>query len=197
VSGHPDHYAVLGVVRDASSAELRQAYLALARTHHPDRTGGDAERMREINEAWAVLGDPGRRATYDLSLREPPAAAPRSQPTEPARDPWGVDPRYDPTDDLTDAELRAWTLGIDLDDPRGDLGNDRPLGRTVVLPRWAALFPPGVLVAGIGLFFLGVVLDLAAIVALSFVLLLLAILFFVAAPFVALLISRQGPGGSH
>ncbi|MDQ2651140.1 MAG: J domain-containing protein [Actinomycetota bacterium] len=194
------HYEVLGVAPDASTTEVRQAYLALARTHHPDRPGGDAERMRQVNEAWAVLGDPARRASYDLTLREPPGSASASTPTRPdrSRDPWGADPRYDPTDDLSEAELRAWNLGIDLDDLRGDLDDDRPFGRNVVLPRWAALFPPGVLVAGLGLFVLGVVLDLAAIVALAFALLLLAVLFFLAAPFVALLLSRQGPGeGSH
>ena len=71
------HYDVLGVVPAADAATVRQAYVALARQHHPDRPGGDAARMRAINDAWAVLGDPIRRAQYDRALATPePAPAP-------------------------------------------------------------------------------------------------------------------------
>lgn len=188
------HYEVLGVPRDASAVAVRQAYLQLARRHHPDRPGGDAERMRLVNEAWAVLGDPVRRERYDLALREPPPAQPHTAP-RPARDPWGRDPRYDPTDDLSDEELRSWDLGIDPADLRRDLHDDRPLGGTVVLPRWAALLPPGALLVAIGAFCLGVVLNVAAIVAAAFVLLLVSFLFFLAAPFVALFASRDNEPG--
>lgn len=184
------HYDVLGIRPGASSAEVRKAYLDLARTYHPDRPGGDAERMRLVNDAWSVLGDPVRRARYDRSLAAP---APRPVEQDRTRDPWAPDPRYDPTDDLTEAEWRAWSLGIDPDELRDDLADDRPLGRTVVLPRWAALFPPAVLASAVGAFCVGVVLNLAAVMALAFALGLLAVLFFLAAPFVALLISRQGP----
>lgn len=65
-------YERLGVDRDASDAELRRAWLRLARIHHPDAHADAASRaaaeieMRSINEAWAVLGDPDRRAAYDL-----------------------------------------------------------------------------------------------------------------------------------
>ncbi|MGK2950249.1 MAG: J domain-containing protein, partial [Acidimicrobiales bacterium] len=58
-------YDELGVPRSAPLAEVRQAYVALARAHHPDRAGGDAARMQAINAAWAVLSDPQRRARYD------------------------------------------------------------------------------------------------------------------------------------
>jgi hypothetical protein len=184
------HYEVLGVAWDAPPATVRRAYLELARRYHPDRPGGDAARMRLVNEAWAVVGDADRRAQYDLSLRTPPPAPPRS----PAQDRWGRDPRYDPTDDLTEEELRAWHDGVDDPELRADLLDDRPLGPTIVLPQWAALFPPGVLASSILAFCLGVVLNLAAIVALSFVLLALAVLFFLAAPFVALLFARRSPG---
>jgi hypothetical protein len=50
-------YDVLGVSPDASQAEIRQAYLTLARRHHPD-AGGDTEDMRRLNEAWAALSTP-------------------------------------------------------------------------------------------------------------------------------------------
>ncbi|HUF33303.1 MAG TPA: DnaJ domain-containing protein [Acidimicrobiales bacterium] len=70
------HYEVLGLAPDAGEAEVRRAYLALARRHHPDVVAGsppaeraDAERrMREVNEAWRVLGDRTRRAAYDRRL---------------------------------------------------------------------------------------------------------------------------------
>jgi hypothetical protein len=50
-------YDVLGVSPDASQAEIRRAYLTLARRHHPD-AGGDADAMRRLNEAWAALSAP-------------------------------------------------------------------------------------------------------------------------------------------
>lgn len=67
------HYDVLGVSPDASAAEIRASYRARARVHHPDRGGVDGEpaSMAEINEAYRVLGDPGRRAVYDRSLTRP------------------------------------------------------------------------------------------------------------------------------
>lgn len=64
---------MLGVSPIASSTEIREAYRRLAREHHPDRSrAGSAaggERMHDINEAYRVLTDPGRRALYDTELR--------------------------------------------------------------------------------------------------------------------------------
>jgi predicted Zn-dependent protease with MMP-like domain/curved DNA-binding protein CbpA len=73
-----DYYAVLGVADDASAEEIRQAFRALAKRWHPDHfaTASPAEqahaerRMREVNEAYDVLGDPARRHAYELSRRE-------------------------------------------------------------------------------------------------------------------------------
>ena len=70
------HYDVLGVSRRAGDDEVRKAYLDIARRFHPDRyiDASPAERsaaersMQEINEAWRVLGDPGRRRRYDAEL---------------------------------------------------------------------------------------------------------------------------------
>lgn len=185
------HYEVLGVARDASTTELRRAYLDLARRHHPDRPGGNADRMREVNEAWAVLGDAVRRERYDLSLREPPPAAAPSRPTRP--DPNGRDPRYDPDDDLPEDLLRRWHLGLEDDDLLADLRDDRPLGRTVVLPQWAALAPPAALLAAVLFVIVGAVGHLAFLVAFGLALFVLAIVAFLAAPFVALLLARNPP----
>jgi molecular chaperone DnaJ len=61
-----DYYAVLGVSRDATDAEIKRAFRELARQHHPDVNPADGgERFREINEAYAALSDKDARARYD------------------------------------------------------------------------------------------------------------------------------------
>ena len=63
-----DYYAVLGVKRDATKAEIKRAFRKLARAHHPDLKPGDAaaeRRFKEVNEANEVLSDPDKRAKYD------------------------------------------------------------------------------------------------------------------------------------
>lgn len=63
-----DYYEILGVSRTASDKEIKAAYRRLARKHHPDVNPGDRsaeERFKEIAEAFAVLSDKDKRATYD------------------------------------------------------------------------------------------------------------------------------------
>ena len=57
-----DYYEVLGVARDASDEDIKKAYRRLARKYHPDvnQSEGAEERFKEINEAYAVLGDAER-----------------------------------------------------------------------------------------------------------------------------------------
>ena len=80
-------YEVLDVAPDADAAAIRRAYLDAARAHHPDRHAGDPvstaraeRRMREINEAWAVLGDAHRRAAHDRELARRPSEGAASAP---------------------------------------------------------------------------------------------------------------------
>lgn len=63
-----DYYSILGVKRDASEKDIKQAYRRLARRYHPDVNPGDAaaeRRFKEISAAYAVLGNPRSRAKYD------------------------------------------------------------------------------------------------------------------------------------
>jgi curved DNA-binding protein len=68
-----DYYRTLGVPRTATQAEIKKAFRKLARENHPDKHAGDKgaeKRFKEINEANAVLSDPGKRAKYDQFGRD-------------------------------------------------------------------------------------------------------------------------------
>lgn len=63
-----DYYEVLNLARNASEAEIKQAYRRLAMKHHPDRNPGDQvaeEHFKEAKEAYEVLSDPRKRTAYD------------------------------------------------------------------------------------------------------------------------------------
>lgn len=82
------HYDALGVGRDATSTEVRDAFRRAARAAHPDRNGeGSADRMARVNEAWRVLGDAERRRRYDAELDEADRPAPATSPVPRPRPP--------------------------------------------------------------------------------------------------------------
>ncbi len=60
-----DYYEILGVPKGASEDEIKRAYRKLAHQHHPDKSGGDDKKFKEINEAYQVLGNKEKRAQYD------------------------------------------------------------------------------------------------------------------------------------
>ena len=66
--GTEDYYEILGLARNASEAEFRNAYRRLAMKFHPDRNSGDEaaeEPFKAAKEAYEVLSDPQKRAAYD------------------------------------------------------------------------------------------------------------------------------------
>ncbi|MGI8758278.1 MAG: J domain-containing protein [Acidimicrobiales bacterium] len=168
------HYEVLGVAHNAPAADIRRAYVRLARQHHPDyyaaadaavRLGAE-RRMRTINEAWSVLGDEGRRRDYDR------AEGLAGQGTTAGED-LGFRP-FDTGDDDIDP--------LDLpDEPyRAD---HRPAS---LLGRLATLAPVLAFLASIVFLAVGMVVNSVTVLALSVAALLMACLGFVILPLVAL-----------
>ncbi len=69
-SNRLDHYAILGVFRDASQEEIKRAYFDSAQRLHPDKNvaAGETELFLEVQQAYEVLSNPKRRNLYDATL---------------------------------------------------------------------------------------------------------------------------------
>jgi curved DNA-binding protein CbpA len=67
-----DYYQILGVSPDADSKAIKAAYRRMARQYHPDTQTDESseEQMKQINEAYDVLSDPKKRATYDRKRKQ-------------------------------------------------------------------------------------------------------------------------------
>ena len=68
MTNQKDYYQVLGVDHNASPQKIKEAYRKLAFQYHPDRNKENpsaVEKMKEINEAYAVLSDPKKKSDYD------------------------------------------------------------------------------------------------------------------------------------
>lgn len=85
-----DYYKILGVERQADADAVKKAYRRLARKYHPDvsKEADASTRMSEVNEAYAVLSDPEKRAAYDELGSQPAAAAAGGAGFQPPPD-WG------------------------------------------------------------------------------------------------------------
>ncbi len=167
------HYEVLRVRRDASTEELRSAYLRLARRFHPDVVGSDladiseAEReMRAINAAWDVLGDEAARRRYDRTLPTPP-------------------PTFVSEGDVAGARQHdAPYAGFDdVPMPPGAEGSGAPV---VGIARFVVRLAPLCFVAGFGVLTLGAMLQMSAVWSTGLAILLISLVAFLLAPFLVM-----------
>lgn len=102
-----DHYRILGIPRTASAEQVKQAYRALAKQHHPDlrQDGASVERFHAVQAAYETLRDPLLRMAYDARLRE--AARPARSTTNPGARPQRT------TAEQRDIRVRSWPfLGL-------------------------------------------------------------------------------------
>jgi hypothetical protein len=185
-----NHYEVLGVDGDVSPADLRRAYLDLARRHHPDRQAGvdptargvADERMRQINSAWQVLGDPGRRSAYDLQLRQ------RSDRRSGSSTAGAVAPRGPRIERPSTAFSPYWEHDEDDDDTwRYEPDEINP---DTVPPRVLLAAPAATFVLGIGLLAASAPTGIRSFMAVGLISLVSSALLFVGAPVVALFKSQ-------
>ena len=175
-----DPYAVLGVARDASVDEIRQAYVALARSTHPDVRGADpdaAEQMRRINLAWETLSDTAARAAIDRQLKHRPHTGSATRPRPSSAD--------------EDRAEHAWDDDLGLGQHDHDV-DDRPI-TAGELPAWMRLGAPTAFVAGIFAVILGLMVGGFVLVRLGLATLGLSVVLFVLSPFVVLVRSRGRP----
>lgn len=147
-------YAVLGVDPSASDAEVRRAYLALARRFHPDANPGGEARMRDVNEAWAILGDRDRRAAWDRRAPDPgfvpddPAEDDfdaRAQPDVPYRPPTPAQQQRRRV--LTMAPVALFVVAVVTAMAGAFFDNPAMIGASVVVFGFACLAMVGVLLA--------------------------------------------------
>ena len=173
----PDHYRTLDVAPAATQADLRAAYLKLARANHPDLFEGPERsraerRMQEINEAWNVLGVKHKRQEYDATR---PTTATGSS-TGPRRG---------------NAHFRAFD-----DDPidRSDVDLDpTPIEGSQQIPRWISLMPIVLVVFGALFLGVGVLVNAAAIIAFAAIVVLLGGIGFLMMPLIVMSRAERDP----
>lgn len=113
-NGAKTFYDILGVSKEASQYELRKAWLALARKHHPDKTGGNKiseEKLKVVNEAYDTLKRPEKRKQYDEML---------SGPSE-AGEPFGAGGAYEGPPPNGPGSAEKYEFDGDFEDLIGDL----------------------------------------------------------------------------
>lgn len=179
-----DHYRTLGVAADATVADLRAAYLKLARANHPDtfdgaRTDSAEATMQAINEAWNVLGTPQRRTEYDRGRSGGQRFGDRRAGSA-TSSPFRGHARFRPFDD---EPLRR--VDVDLD--------ETPIPGSRPIPQWASLMPFLFVAAGIVSFGLGVMVNAAAVVAFAAAIFVLGVAGFLVLPLWAMSRAERDP----
>lgn len=81
------YYAILGISSNASADEIKSAYRRLSKEFHPDHYSGTGEIFREIQEAYAVLGDSQRRNRYEQQVQKASVNTPAKPPVYPEPEP--------------------------------------------------------------------------------------------------------------
>jgi len=181
------HYETLGVAPGATHDEIRRAYYGLARRHHPDAHSQaspavqDAARrvMVGINASWDVLGDPRQRRLYDAEIAPRPRRATPRQATDGVDEPTGragFPDWFEPDD-----EVPAYQLPEDPYD-----GARRPLDLLM-------LVPVGLAALAAITFVFGMLLQSSALLSVTFLLVPLSLLGFLAAPLLTIARMRSGP----
>ena len=177
-----NHYEVLGIAPNASHAEIRRAFVSAARRHHPDfhagadptsRRAAEAS-MRAVNDAWAVLSDPRRRDEYNDHL----AALRRAG----ARDAQAADRAHAVRRTSSGASIHFRPLDNEPD-PDPWLLDDRPYAGSRPPPAWMQVLPVALLLFGLGATIVGLFVGLRPVAGLGLVVVALATVAFLLAPF--------------
>lgn len=193
-----NHYEVLGVDPGATTTEIKAAYLAAARRHHPDFHVGSSDAVRarharqmvQINQAWGVLGDDPRRESYDQALRSrrsshgPHWSTPRTERSRYRVEPppgKGWTPRAD--DDGWIRDFQGWRA--ETDEPAPDAPPAGPVHGVLALAPMALFLVA--LVVGV----LGVATDARTLLAVAFVALLLSAGSFALSPMIQMVWDRR------
>ncbi len=117
-----NHYAVLGLDRDCSALQIRDAYRLLAKRHHPDLNANSEEarlRTEALNAAYEILRDPARRRAYDRALDQ------ASQAAAPGR---GAKIEQNITQEVRlriDDFLRGTSIDVQVNDPANPDGPEK------------------------------------------------------------------------
>lgn len=174
-----DHYNTLGVTANASAADLRGAYLKLARANHPDKFDGSdrkaAEaRMQEINEAWNVLGVAHKRREYD-------AARPASKQPTPGRS----------------SQQRGRTHFHPFDDEpivRNDIDLDAtPIPGSKGMPQWLTFAPVLLVIVGVIVMAFGTMVNGAGVIVLGLIALGMGLVCFLILPLFVMSRAERDP----
>jgi len=65
------YYDILNVTKDNTSDEIKKSYRKLSMKYHPDKNNGEDSKMKELTEAYSILGDPEKKRKYDLESSMP------------------------------------------------------------------------------------------------------------------------------